>query len=330
MDIAWAPAVPPGHTFFSWDSDQFETQAQLQGYSTIRPDTAPVKIHTSIDKSKAAEGGRAGSAPKTATTKTTTTTSKPNKASNETKETRPATDTTAVLKTITDAVRSWNPTDQKHEPSLTSKLTVLENGSLKWNREEKRGIESIPAAQLELLAKEVEECIATRSAAVSQGLHDKYMQYVMNKPEGARQHGQIGGGRSLYLRALSLLHGIGTAIDKKSALLFLYQAAEEGIPEAISLLGYCYELGDGAKENPQRAIQCYEAALALGDPHASVRLGRCLWEGIPKVLKTDRERAPRLIEEGIAELRARVARNQDGPPGVSRALALLHTQMNLV
>jgi TPR repeat protein len=231
---------------------------------------------------------------------------------------------------ITNAIRSWSQGETKSELSLTSQLAVLENGCLKWNKEEERNFESIPSEEWEQLAKEVEQCIATRSATVSQGLHDKYMQYVMNKPEGARKHGQIGGGRSLYIQALSLLHGIGAPVDKESAVLFLHQAAEEGVPEAISLLGYCYELADGVAENPKRAFQCYEAAYQLGDPHAAVRLGRCLWEGLPGVLPKDRNKAPLLIEEGIAELRKRVARNQDGLPGVSRALMLLHTQMNLV
>jgi len=327
MDVAWAPAVPPGHTFFSWDSDQFETQAQLQGYATIRKES-PVKIHTSVDKPRDGATKVTLLAQKPAAS---TQSAKPNKTKPEVKEVKSApVDTTAILQQITEAVRSWSPTDEKHELSLASKLTVLENGSLKWNKEEKRSIESIPTALLDQMTKEVEQCIATRSGGVSQGLHDKYMQYIMNKPEGARQHGQIGGGHSLYIRGLTLLHGIGSAIDKKNAVLFLHQAAEEGVPEAISLLGYCYEMGDGVAVQPKRAVQCYKAALELGDPHASVRLGRCLWGGISGVLEKDRERAPRLIEEGIAELRARVARNQDGLPGVSRALSLLHSQMSLV
>jgi len=329
MDIAWAPAVPPGHTFFSWDSDQFATQSQLHGYNTVRAEPTPVKIHTNVDKSaKSTDVAPSHSAPKP---KTSSSHSKSDKSS-ATKESKEApTDTTAIRKQITDAVRGWiQGSETKSEFSLSSKLTVVENGLLKWNREEQRSLDHIPVAEWELLVMEVEECIKTRSAAVSQGLHDKYMQYIMRRPEGDRRHGQIGTGHSLYIHALTLLRGIGTKIDKPSALLALHQAAEEGVPEAISLLGYCYEKGDGVFENPQRAVQCYEAALALGDPHASVRLGRCLWEGIPKALPQDRERAPRLIEEGIAQLRLRVARNQDGLPGVSRALSLLHTQMNLV
>lgn len=314
-DVAWAPAVPPGHTLFSWDLDQFETQAQLQKEATPAP---VVRVHTSSQSTQ-----RSIAPAKPATT------SKP-AAAPKPEAKRPPVDTSAITAKITAAVKSWGQTDEKGELELTSELTVLENGSLKWNKEEKRGIESIPAEQLELLQKEVEECIATKKASISQGLHDKYMQYVMNKPEGARQHGHIGKGHSLYLQGLSALHGIGVPINKKSAVLFLHQAAADGVPEAISLLGYCYELGDGVGENPARAVECYRAALELGDPHAAVRLGRCLWTGLPGVLEADRTRAPQLIEEGLAELRERVARKQDGTPGVSLALSLLHSQMNLV
>jgi len=336
-DVAWSPAVPPGHTFFSWDSDQFES------LSTTAP-LAQVQIHTSGADAKAAHGsasskkpsssslaahGGPASSPFSSSSRSASSNTSTKSHTHEAKP--PCVDANAVREKITAAVRSWSQTDEKSDAWLCSKLTVVENGALKWNREEKRAFEAIPATQLDQMAKEVEHCIATRAATVSQGLHDKYLSYCMTKSEGAREHGQIGGGHSLYIHALCQLHGINKVpINKEAAVRSIHQAAGEGVVEAISLLGYCYEFADGVTINTERAAQCYQAAHDLGDPHGSIRLGRLLWEGVPNGLPKDRTRAPLLIEQGVAGLRLRVARNQDGLPGMSRALSELHTQMNLV
>jgi len=150
-------------------------------------------------------------------------------------------------------IRGWQPAaEEKGQQWLCSKLTSVVNGALRWNKEEKRSMEEIPPQQLQAFAREVEYCIRSKAATVTQGAHDKYVQYCVNcagKPQT-----QIGGGSSLYVQGLRSLHGIaGTPIDKVAGVKDTVEAAQTGVPEAISLLGYCYEHGDGVDENKSRA-----------------------------------------------------------------------------
>lgn len=303
-DFAWFPDVPPGHTAFSWDEDVMAGD-----------DAAPiVTVHVST-------GG--ASAPR-----------KPNVAQSSGLSTAGLVATLAAsnaadaLALMSAEVQTWLSLEQKSD-WLTSKLSTVVDGCLRWKKEEKRAVSELPRGQLELFAQEVEHCLQTKAAHISQGAHDRYMEYCVNIRENG--HGQVGAGHTLYLHALSCLHGLaGTKMDKVSAVLHLHQAAGDGVAEALSLLGYCYELGDGLKPDLERAAVCYLTSHAMGDPHGTVRLGRSLWEGLKGALEQDRARVPALLDSGLAELRARVARSQDGSTGVSRALSVLHTQFNLV
>jgi TPR repeat protein len=106
-----------------------------------------------------------------------------------------------------------------------------------------------------------------------------------------------------------LIHHVVTSSATRLRLTYsIPQASEQGIPEAISLLGYCYESGDGVVENKERAVLCYNAAVELGDPHAMVRLGRAKWAGAG--CAKDPEGARKHIDEGMALLRARVKANE--------------------
>lgn len=287
LDVAWAPLIPPGHTAFSW-----ELEPECDG-ETLAPKAelkrSVQKIEASAEESNLAAGS--------------------------------VEDAAAAFPSL---VTTWMG-QSGGDSGLKSKLLVLQNESIRWNPEEKRHVADIPAPEMEVFAKDVERCLKFRFAGLSQGVHDKYVTYCVNRKN---KHGQMASGPSLYVHALCLLNGLsGFQMDKDSALLFLHQAAEQGVPEAISLLGYCYELGDGVGECLERAFICYKASVAMGDPHGMVRLGRVLWE-----LKDETEKAksPALIEEGMNLLRSRVDAGQGSMAEVSRALCILHTQMNLV
>jgi len=294
LDICWAPDVPPGHTEFSWESEGQAT-APVAAPKQVKPVAKAVAKPVAASKQDSEQDSElaAGS---------------------------PASAAAAIKSLISAwvAVKGAS-TDNWHK----SKLVVLADGMLKWKHEETRAITDVPAPEADQFTKEVEHCLENRSAHISQGVHDRYVKYCIARK---KRQGQVASGQALYLHSLNLLHGMGgEKQDKKVALVFLHQAAEQGVAEAISLLGYAYQFGDGVGECVERAVVCYKAALAMDDPHAMVRMGRCALDGLPGC--SDKEGGSALIEQGMAILRQRVVSKQGSLPEMSRALSVLHTQL---
>lgn len=78
----------------------------------------------------------------------------------------------------------------------------------------------------------------------------------------------------------SYLVGIGVEKDYAKAFEYFQEAADYGIPEAITNLGYCYERGINVDIDYRRAVDLYEKAAALGDSSAMNNLGWCYEQGL--------------------------------------------------
>jgi uncharacterized protein len=57
------------------------------------------------------------------------------------------------------------------------------------------------------------------------------------------------------------------------ALLLLKPLADEGIPEAIGMLGIAYQKGAGVEVDSEKAIELLEKAVDMGDAVAAYNLG---------------------------------------------------------
>lgn len=78
----------------------------------------------------------------------------------------------------------------------------------------------------------------------------------------------------------SYLVGIGVEKDYAKAFECFQEAADYGIPEAITNLGYCYERGINVDIDYSRAVELYEKASELGDSSGMNNLGWCYEQGL--------------------------------------------------
>ncbi len=78
----------------------------------------------------------------------------------------------------------------------------------------------------------------------------------------------------------SYLVGIGVEKDYAKAFEYFQEAADYGIPEAITNLGYCYERGINVDIDYSRAVELYEKAAEFGDSSAMNNLGWCYEQGL--------------------------------------------------
>lgn len=181
--------------------------------------------------------------------------------------------------------------------------------------------------EMELLCTEISKCMQSGDVGISQGVHDKYTLCSLRLQAPVSQ---VVSGWSEYDLGLKLLHGIGCKADPSAGCKLVHRAAVAMIPEAISLLGYCYEFGHGVAKDESVAVKCYTQAAHMGDPHGMVRLGRATWEGLSG-LKKDAKRAEELISSGKLGLELIVDEEKTGEEAmVARALSLLHTQYSFV
>jgi tetratricopeptide (TPR) repeat protein len=81
--------------------------------------------------------------------------------------------------------------------------------------------------------------------------------------------------------ARMLLVGQGVYRDREAAFHWFAVAAESGEPEAVNMLGRCYELGWGVAPDRKRAIQCYRTAARQNFAWAQFNLGQILISGDP-------------------------------------------------
>ena len=54
-------------------------------------------------------------------------------------------------------------------------------------------------------------------------------------------------------------------MNKEKGARWFRKAAKQNMTEALCALGYCYELGEGVKQNIKKAKDCYLKALRMGN-----------------------------------------------------------------
>ncbi len=82
------------------------------------------------------------------------------------------------------------------------------------------------------------------------------------------------------------LNGNGVEKDYPAAIRWLQEAGSH--PDAVNLLGYCYENGYGVIQNPEEAVALYRKAAEQGHVTAQLKLGNCYEDGIG-VIKNETE-----------------------------------------
>lgn len=347
-DVAWTPDVPPGHTRYSWE----QTKSSLAVSVNSAPNQKKEKKMT-ISVKQIMEKFSLGEEK----TKPPTETKKPSSQHVLIKNGQMYWDHKEKELTREEKIKVCNVIDysimnqvKDTSPALTqgihdhyvkfcielereclfvddfqwhkSRYLEINSGSLELNKstwaEEK--IESIGHLTendaLEFI-EEVEHCIFERYP-VSKEIDSIYLEYC-----AAQNHQPMAqySGQEAYEHGYRLLHGSMTSIDKKMAIHYIQQAAElDHYPQAYSLLGYCYQFGDGIQESLTLAVKYYQIAANNGDVFGKIRLGRCYLAGIgvPK----DVTKAHKLFEEGNHELRSIADSNRVDS---NRALCLLHT-----
>jgi TPR repeat protein len=68
--------------------------------------------------------------------------------------------------------------------------------------------------------------------------------------------------------------------NEAEAIHLLELASRQGHCEALRLLGYCYQQGEGVEANPTRAAELYRRAADCGDKIAQFNLGLFYAEGL--------------------------------------------------
>ena len=81
---------------------------------------------------------------------------------------------------------------------------------------------------------------------------------------------------SRYEQALALYY----AEDYEAVLPLVEELTEEGIPEAMTMLGYLYGMGLGTEQNDEEMLKYYRMAAELGEPMAIFNLGVCYRDGL--------------------------------------------------
>ena len=104
--------------------------------------------------------------------------------------------------------------------------------------------------------------------------------------------------------AFAYLEGKGTPKDEKKAFDLMKQAADKGLPQALTQLGIFHENGTGTQQDSVEAVRCYRSAG--NEPVALYRLGICLAEGrgTTQDITAAKETLKKAIELGNTEAKA--------------------------
>lgn len=68
--------------------------------------------------------------------------------------------------------------------------------------------------------------------------------------------------------------------DTQQMVDYLWSAASDGVPEAQSKIGFCYEKGIGVQKDWETAFKWYAQAAESGYPHAMINVGHCFQNGL--------------------------------------------------
>ena len=97
--------------------------------------------------------------------------------------------------------------------------------------------------------------------------------------------------------------GEGIREDKQEAVKWFRLAAEQGDAEAQRMLGACYYVGEGIREDKREAVKWYRLAAEQGDAAAQKELGNCYYVG--EGIREDKQEAVKWFrlaaEQGDAE-----------------------------
>mmetsp|Transcript_1134 Transcript_1134/g.3389 ORF Transcript_1134/g.3389 Transcript_1134/m.3389 type:complete len:210 (-) Transcript_1134:37-666(-) len=88
-------------------------------------------------------------------------------------------------------------------------------------------------------------------------------------------HAAKGDANAAFNCSIMFARGVGCSKDRARALRYLEQAAEGGLPQAMSQLAFLYSSGRGGVggRDPELALEWYEKAAGLGDAEALYQLG---------------------------------------------------------
>ena len=112
-------------------------------------------------------------------------------------------------------------------------------------------------------------------------------------------------GNAKAQRMLGVCYYVGEGIreDKQEAVKWFRLAAEQGDAEAQRMLGACYYVGEGIREDKREAVKWYRLAAEQGDAAAQRGLGVCYYVG--EGIREDKREAVKWFrlaaEQGDAE-----------------------------
>merc|ERR1712025_304388 len=347
-DIAWSPEIPPGHTRYSWEHKKESKTTSVKHPQKEEPITISVNQIMKKSKFNAQE------------TKHQTKTVEPSSSHhlivengylrwNKNEEKKLTNEESEKIYKIVE-YSIMNQTNENipritqgvHDRYVTfcvqhkrrilnvddfqwhkSKYLQINSGVLKlntplWTEEKIESIGDLTEIDALEFVNEVERCIFERFP-VSKEADSMYLEYCAAQNRQGMAHYT---GQEAYEHGYRLLHGIMVPIDKQTGVHYIQQAAElDQFPAAHSLLGYCYQFGDGLRRDIERSIEHYKIAIDGGDDFGKIRLGRCYLGGIG--VPQDTKKANELLEDGISGLRS-IADSKRADS--NRALCLLHTQ----
>jgi len=306
-DVAWEPLVPVGHTAYSWEEDgESEDEAPAHKKALLGAGGKGCQSAASVAFHDARAAAKGALSPES-TAQLLGSGPEPNFA--------------AVWSSSAAVSSNWH----------TSKLLQLDSrGMLRWDGTHCKDSKGEPCSILQVapaiaqgFVDQVAYAIETGVAGVSQGVHDRYVTFCNNKGLPLLNIG------ASYSDAVALLHGINCLPNKEVAVKMLQSSTASGNAQAMSLLGYCYQMGDGVEVNQKLAAELCLAAARKGDGFGMMRLARMYWTGAEGVMNKDVEKAKALNSHAVTLLEGILAAPTSSKVDRSRALSLLHSQPNM-
>ena len=115
----------------------------------------------------------------------------------------------------------------------------------------------------------------------------------------AAQDPQLPDTQAVVLMARRYDSGAGVTADRNKGAGLWEVAAEMGVPEAWSIIGARYALGDGRRKNEAMAVRWYTKAAEAGEVPSMLRLAELLDRG--QGIKRDEDAATRWYDRAAAQ-----------------------------